>query len=210
MHTRIVGIADLRRTQVGTRHQAVNERRLTHTTITTEQRYLTIQHRVQLFNALARLCRYLTTLIANRLVQIHHSLLIAQRILIQQVRLVEYQHHRYTISLSRSQETVNKGCRGLRVSHGHYQESLVHISRNDMTLLRQVDTLADNIVTTILDVHNPSFLIHLYPVAHSHRIGRTDTLQAEVTLHLTIKQLAIVRSNGVPTACIFNDESFQL
>ena len=79
-----------------------------------------------------------------------------------------------------------------------------------MTLLREVDTLTDNIVTTILDAGDPAFFVYLYPVAYSHGIGSTDTLQTEVTLYLTIKQLAIVRSNGVPTACILYDESFQL
>ena len=77
----------------------------------------------------------------------------------------------------------------------------------DMTLLREVDTLANDVVATVLNTDYPTFIIHFYPIAHGNRISGADTLQTEVTLYLTIKQLAIVRLNGVPTACILNDKS---
>ena len=45
------------------------------------------------------------------------------------------------------------------------------------------------------------------PVAYGYGIRAADALQAEVTLDLTINQLAIVRKDGVPAACILNDKS---
>ena len=47
----------------------------------------------------------------------------------------------------------------------------------------------------------------MHPVAHCHRISTADALQTEITLYLTINQLAIVCTDGVPAACILNDES---
>ena len=79
-----------------------------------------------------------------------------------------------------------------------------------MTLFREVDTFANDVVATVFNADNPTFIIHLDPVANSHRIGATDTFQTEVTLYLTIKQLAIVCANGVPTACILNYKTLQL
>ena len=80
-----------------------------------------------------------------------------------------------------------------------------------MTLLGEVDTLADDIVTAVFNLRNQSRPLivryYLYPIAHCHRIGTADALQTEIALNLTINQLAIVRSNGVPAACILNDES---
>ena len=210
MHSHVVGIADLGCTQVDTRHQLVDKRRFAHTTIATEQRDLALHQRTQVVNTLTCLGRHLATLIANGLIEVDHSLLIASQVIVQQVGLVEDQHHWHTISLGRSQETVDECCTGLGIDHRDHQECLVHVGSYDMALLREVDTLANDVVAAILDSHNPSFLVNLHPVAHSHGIGGADAFQAEVTLYLTVKQLVIVRTNGVPTACILNDKSFQL
>ena len=51
---------------------------------------------------------------------------------------------------------------------------------------------------------------NLNTITHSNRVGATDTLQAKVALHLTIKKLVIVCEDGVPAACVLNDESLHL
>ena len=47
-------------------------------------------------------------------------------------------------------------------------------------------------------------------ITHSNRIRAANASQTEISLDLTINQLAIVRQDGVPAACILYDESFQL
>ena len=83
-----------------------------------------------------------------------------------------------------------------------------------MALLRQVDALADDVVAAVVDVDNPSsFLSPLSTllsldrnaVADSHGVGTPYAFDTEVALNLTVKQLAIVRADGVPAACILDD-----
>ena len=80
----------------------------------------------------------------------NQHLLIMQLVGIKQIRLVEYQHDRHPVSLSRCKEAIDKGCTGLRTVHGDNEHRLVYIGRNDMTLLREVDAFADDVVATIL------------------------------------------------------------
>ncbi len=56
-----------------------------------------------------------------------------------------------------------------------------------MTLLGEVDALADNVVATVLDFRYPATVAHTDAVAYCHRIGRAYSLDAEIALHLTIK-----------------------
>ena len=76
-----------------------------------------------------------------------------------------------------------------------------------MTLLRQVDALADDVVAAVVDVDNPPTLLSLdrHTVADSHGVGAPYAFDAEVALNLAVKQLAIVRADGVPAACILDD-----
>ena len=73
-----------------------------------------------------------------------------------------------------------------------------------MALLGKVDALADDVVTAILNLGDPA-IIHHHTITHCHGVRAPNAFDAEVTLHLTIKQLAIVHKDGVPTACILND-----
>ena len=85
-----------------------------------------------------------------------------------------------------------------------------------MALLRQVDTLADDVVAAVVDVDNPPSLLFPFTlspllsldrhaVADSHGVGAPYAFDAEVALYLAVKQLAIVRADGVPAACILDD-----
>ena len=81
-----------------------------------------------------------------------------------------------------------------------------------MTLFGKVLRLPDDIVSTIINGRDKrcSLLINdqFNPVAYSHRISATNTLQAEVAFYFRLNQLAIVCTDGVPAASIFDDEAF--
>ena len=212
-----MGIADGCSPEVGARHEAIDERRLPHPAVAAKQRDLPVQQRTQFLHAVALLCRHLTALIAEADVKRDHHLLVAQQVVVEQIGLVEHQDHWHAVGLSRSQEAVDKGGGGLRTGHGDNQESLIDVSGQDMTLLRQVDALADDVVAAIVDIGNPADPLltsprrgrgKRYTVANRHGIGTPDAFYPEVSLHLTVKQLAIVRADGVPATCILDDKSF--
>jgi hypothetical protein len=77
-----------------------------------------------------------------------------------------------------------------------------------VALLREVNTLTDDIVLAILYLRNPAFVVNCNTVTYGHRIRRANSLDAEIALHLTIKELAIVCEDGVPASSILNDETF--
>ena len=77
-----------------------------------------------------------------------------------------------------------------------------------MTLLGEIDALANDIVTTVFNVDNPTFVVDRNTVSDSHRVRTPYAFDTEITLDLTINQLAIVREDGVPAACILDDEAF--
>jgi hypothetical protein len=81
-----------------------------------------------------------------------------------------------------------------------------------MALLGEIDTFTDDVVSTVLNLCNKgcSILVRSdsHTISYGNRIRASNTSQTEITFHLTIKQLAIVKADGVPAACILNDESF--
>ena len=121
------------------------------------------------------------------------------------VAFIKNKYHRHTISLSGSQKAVDERGAGLRTYYGNDQQSLIDIGSQYMALLGEVDAFANDIVLAVLNLRNPVAFTHSDAIAHGHWIGRADSLDAEITLHLTIKELAIVRQDGVPASCILND-----
>jgi hypothetical protein len=104
----------------------------------------------------------------------------------------------------------------LGVINGHHQKGLVDIRRKDMTLLREIDALADNIIPSVLNLCNehPSRWSPLpfgeaqgevYPVSHSDGVRAANAFQTEIPFDFTIKQLVIVRQDGVPATSILNN-----
>ena len=82
-----------------------------------------------------------------------------------------------------------------------------------MALLRKVDTFANDVIAPVfyLSYKGRTFRIknQRHSIAYSYRIGTSDTFQSEVSLYLWLNQLAIVRTDGVPAACVLYDESSQ-
>ena len=178
----IMSIRNLCSSEVSVRYKTVDESRLPYPTIAAEHRDFVFKQRTEVVDALPRLGRHLTALIAYGLIEIDHRLLIALFIIIEQVGLIEDKHYRHSIGLSRSQETVYERGAGLRVCHRNHQEGLVHIRCNDMALLGEVDAFADDIVTAIVDgsdertATRPSWGTDSDPVAYGHRVGRANAL----------------------------------
>ena len=82
-----------------------------------------------------------------------------------------------------------------------------------MALLRKVDTFTNDVIPPVfyLSYKGRTFRIEdqRYPIAYGYGISTSYTLQSEVSLDFWLNQLAIVRTDGVPAACILYDESFQ-
>ena len=210
MHAGLVGIADVGGTQIGIRDKAIDECRLTHARIATEQRNLTLQLRAQRLYPIACLGTDGVALVAYGPIEVHHHLLIMAFLVTQHIALIKYKYYGHAIGLSRSQEAVNEGGAGLWFDNGDDQQGLVDISREDMALLGEVDAFADDVVLAVGNLRDPAFFIHSDPVANSNGVSGADSLDTEIALHLTIKELAIVRQNGVPASGILNNKTFQL
>ena len=105
------------------------------------------------------------------------------------------------------------------MSDCHHKKRLIYIGSNDMTLLREVDALPDNVVAAVFNLSNEGYSLLTssgggrrkhHTIAYGYRVCASDTSQTEISLDLRINQLAIVRQDGVPAACVLDDESFQL
>jgi hypothetical protein len=129
-------------------------------------------------------------------------------VIVEQVYLIEYKDDGYTVSFGRGQKAVNECGAGLWLGNGDNEQCLVNIGCQNVALLREVDAFADDVVLAILNLRNPAFVVNCDPVAYGHRIRRADSLDTEIALYLTIKELAIVRKNGVPASSILNNETF--
>ena len=76
VHSRVVRITNLLCTQIGSRQDVVDEGRLAYAAIAAQQCLLIFQHRRNGIHAQSRSGRHDNTLIAHRLVQTHHHLLV--------------------------------------------------------------------------------------------------------------------------------------
>ena len=127
------------------------------------------------------------------------------------IGLVEDDDDWHSICLGTCQESVDEGGRCLWVIHRNHKQCLVYIGSQDMTLLAEIRRFTDDIVSAVFDGRDEggAFLVgdKLHIVTHSHRICTADALQSEIAFYFTFNQLAIVGLDGVPAACILNNES---
>jgi hypothetical protein len=77
-----------------------------------------------------------------------------------------------------------------------------------MTLFGEVDALADDVVAAVFNL-NDKAVLDFHAVAYGHGIGAPNAAQSEVALDFIIGSQSIVCQDGVPTAGILDDESFQ-
>ena len=133
--------------------------------------------------------------------------MVAQLVIVQQVYLIKYENDRHAISLGRGQKTVDERRAGLWLRDSNDKQCLINIRCKDVALLRQVDAFADDVVLAVVYFCNPIAVTHSNPITYSNRIRGANSLDAKIALYLTIKELAIVRQDGVPASSILNDES---
>ena len=150
------------------------------------------------------------TLIADSLIEGDEHLLVMGLVGIEQIGLIEDQNDGHAIGFCRGQETVDEGGGGLGTAHGDDEQCLVDIGSDDVALLGEIDALADDVVTAVVDVDDPTFVIDRHTVADGHRVRAPYAFDTEITLYLTIKKLAIVRKDGVPASSVLNDKSFHV
>ena len=149
------------------------------------------------------------TLIADSLIEGDEHLLVMGLVGIQQIGLIEDQNDGHAIGFCRGQETVDEGGGGLGIVDGDDEQRLIDIGSDDVALLGEIDALADDVVTAVVDVDYPTFVIDRHPVADGHGVRAPYAFDTEITLDLTIKELAIVGEDGVPATCIFYDKTVQ-
>ena len=82
--------------------------------------------------SLAGGCRDDAALIAHILIEVDHHVLQSALIVVEQVVLVEHQHHRYAVGLGRGEEAVDEGGGSLGIVDRDQEEGLVYIGGDDM------------------------------------------------------------------------------
>lgn len=94
-----------------------------------------------------------------------------------------------------------------------HEAHLIEIGGKDMSLLGQIARAPDDVVASglyrgyVWGVAARS-VGDLHAVAHGHRIGGADTLEAEIALDLASGLAAFVGQNDIRAAGIFDNGSF--
>ena len=91
------------------------------------------------------------------------------------------------------------------MGNGHHQQHAVKVGSQDVALLGQIGRLTHDIVAPVHnlpDICRPfTTMLHHHIVAHSHRIGATDSLEPKIALHLAVHSLSCVtQAHCVPAA----------
>ena len=131
--------------------EAVDECGFTHPTVATKKRHLPFEQGSQLFDTFPLGSGDLFASIADRLVKLHHHLLVAEFVGIETVGLIKDQNHRDAIGFSGCQEAINEGCGGLRVVHCNHQKGLIDVCGKDVTLFGEVLGSTHDIIASIFD-----------------------------------------------------------
>ena len=206
MHARIVGVAYLRRAQIDTGQQSVYNRRLAHSAVSAEQGDAVAQHLHELIHALTGLRRHGDTLVSHCLIKVGHHPLIAHETVVEQVCLVEHEHHGHTVGFGGGKETVDERRACLRTLHRNDEKRLVYVGCDDVALLAQVLRFAYDVVLAVAygcdECRVLAVELYLHMVAHSHRIGAADAFQTEVSLYLALHNAAFDGLHRIPAAGI--------
>ena len=138
MHTHIMIIGDLPRTQAGTRHQLIDNRRFAYTRMAGKQSDAILEVGPQGIESLFRLGTELRARITNRGIEMDQPVKIFPILVIVTIDLVENQLNRHPISLGSRQETIDKDGGRNRIVDRHDQQRLIKVGRQDMCLLGKI------------------------------------------------------------------------
>ena len=132
MHAGVVGGGDSGGAQLHTGNELVEQGRLAHPAVAAEEADAVAQGIAQGIESLAGGCRDDAALIAHILIEVDHHVLQSALIVVEQVVLVEHQHHRYAVGLGRGEEAVDEGGGSLGIVDRDQEEGLVYIGGDDM------------------------------------------------------------------------------
>lgn len=208
--SRVVSIANLCRTDACIGNERVQQRALAYSTVAAQQGCSTFEKGSQLVDAFATTCANGQAFVVERTIECHNGFHASQFVRFKNVHLIEYQQDGDAVSFGRSKEAIDEGGARFGMCNGDQESRLVDIGSNDVALFREVRSLTDDVVAAVEYINNKCSLAigawrYLYPITNCHGVGATNALEAKVALHFTRKQLALVRLNDVPTACISNN-----
>lgn len=91
------------------------------------------------------------------------------------------------------------------------EEGLVEVAGQDTALLREVRSLADDVVLAFVDIcdeRRPLLVAYDgYEVADGDRIGAADAFEPEVAFYLTFHGRTLVGLHGVPASGVLDDKA---
>ena len=215
VHTRVVRVRNLCRAHIQPRYHGIEQGALAHTAIAGEERGLAVQYFSEGFYATEALLivegRDTIAGITDAFVETEEELQEVLVFLVEKVHLVEDEDYGHTVCLGSSQETVYEGGAGFGMAQCHHEGSLVHIGRDDVALLGEVGSLADDIIATLVNLGNKSrlavVLLDGYAIAHGNGVGGADASQAKVALHLAFYDATVVGAHLVKIACVLDYDS---
>ena len=159
---------------------------------------------MQFLDAKTCLCRGAQRLVTGLFIEGREALYHGQLLVIIQIHLVEQQTDRYSEAFGRDQKTVDEPQRGARLLQGDHQEADVDVGSDDVADFGKIGALALDIVAARLDAHNRGravgLALHGHVIAHHHRIGALDAVDAELPAQATRQHLAPVGEDVVPAA----------
>ena len=129
----------------------------------------------------------------------------------EQVYLIKDKDRAHAIGFTGRQKTIDEGGTGDRMVNRDDQCHLVNIRRENMTLFAEIGRTTDDVVTPFFNLRDPVGSIgqglYFHKVPDRHRIGTTDTTNAEVAFYMAIRIRTIVQTNDVTATRVFNNET---
>ena len=192
--------------------KAVEQGRLADSAVATEQCHLVLEQCGESVESLAGSGRTLHAVVAQSIIEVCNVVEIATLILVEQIDLVEEDADGYAVCFGAGKKAVDECGGRLGMSHGDDEQCQVEVGRNDVALLGEVGSLAYDVVLALLDALDETggavgLQTDVDDVANSNWVGASYALQSEIALYLTIKKLATIRADSVPTSCVTYDNT---
>ena len=152
--------------------------------------------------------RHGDALVSDGGVELAELLLEAGFLFVEDVGLVEEQDDGHIVCLCTCEEAVDEGGGRLRMSHSYDEHGLVDVGSDDVALSGEVLRPPYDVVASVVEGSDDIFL-HRHPVADGDGVGGSQLClpDSEVALEPTLQFLAVVGEDGVPGACVLDDNA---
>ena len=179
--------------------------------MTREEGDLTLQPFNQLIDILMRFGRYAKTTVTNSLIDVYQFFQTFQILGCVKIDLVEDNPGRNSVCLRRDQVPVDESRQGNRIIDCDNQKKLIHVGRNDLTLLGEIGGFTDDVVFAGFNfINDPTsatwsrfILLDLIPdsVAHGNRIGGSHPFHAQLPLDTAVNHFIVIVFDRIPASC---------